>query len=99
MVEELDSLELEKSAAHPYTKKLLSSVFSVHDRNRKEIALETLSMEDGGYEKTGCVFQKRCPYAEERCRQHAPELKELAKGHSAACHRLFSGANTLCASA
>jgi oligopeptide/dipeptide ABC transporter ATP-binding protein len=38
---------------------------------------------------SGCRFHPRCPYAEPLCRDAAPELRQLAAGHVAACH--FAG--------
>ena len=34
----------------------------------------------------GCRFHSRCPYATDRCAQEAPVLREIAPGHSVACH-------------
>jgi oligopeptide transport system ATP-binding protein len=34
----------------------------------------------------GCHFHTRCPYAQERCRVEAPQLKPVAEGHLVACH-------------
>jgi len=34
----------------------------------------------------GCPFHPRCRYAEERCREEVPELREIAPAHSARCH-------------
>jgi peptide/nickel transport system ATP-binding protein len=35
----------------------------------------------------GCRFATRCPFAQERCVQEEPPLREVAPGHFAACHR------------
>jgi peptide/nickel transport system ATP-binding protein len=35
---------------------------------------------------SGCYFHPRCVFAEDRCRQEAPVLRELTPGHSARCH-------------
>jgi peptide/nickel transport system ATP-binding protein len=34
----------------------------------------------------GCYFHPRCAFAEPRCQQEAPPLKEIAPGHYARCH-------------
>ena len=92
IVEVFDSRDLGKNTGHPYTQKLLGSVFSVHDRNRKEIRLETLSMEDSGYEKQGCVYQRRCPYMTEQCEKESPPMEECGDPHRIACwHPLCGG--------
>jgi oligopeptide transport system ATP-binding protein len=38
---------------------------------------------------SGCSFHPRCPYVQERCRIESPALREVAAGHTSACH--FSG--------
>ncbi|MBR0382259.1 MAG: ABC transporter ATP-binding protein [Eubacterium sp.] len=85
VVEEIASESLEETAAHPYTRKLLDSVFSVYDRDRKKIELETLSMQDAGYEEMGCPYQKRCPFVHDRCRSDKPELIDHGGGHKVRC--------------
>ena len=85
VVEEIPSEKIEGSAAHPYTRKLLDSVFSIHDREKKKITLETLTMQDAGYEKQGCPYQKRCPFAQNKCRTEKPELIDYGNGHKVRC--------------
>ena len=35
---------------------------------------------------SGCAFHKRCPHAQEQCREQVPELRPL-QGRMVACHR------------
>ncbi|MBM4362246.1 MAG: ATP-binding cassette domain-containing protein, partial [Deltaproteobacteria bacterium] len=35
----------------------------------------------------GCYFHPRCPYAVDRCKTDAPELRELRPNHLVSCHR------------
>ena len=37
--------------------------------------------------KPGCRFAARCIYAQDRCREAAPPLEEMAPGHFCACYR------------
>ena len=36
----------------------------------------------------GCRFAGRCPFAEDRCRNEPPVLREVLPGHRIACHRV-----------
>jgi oligopeptide/dipeptide ABC transporter ATP-binding protein len=85
IVEEIPSEDIEKKAAHPYTRKLLDSVFSIHDREKKKISLETLTMQDAGYEEHGCPYQKRCPFAQNKCKIDKPKLIDYGNGHKIRC--------------
>jgi oligopeptide/dipeptide ABC transporter ATP-binding protein len=40
----------------------------------------------------GCAFAPRCTYATERCTAEIPSLSSLTRGHLAACHHPFGGA-------
>ena len=85
VVEELESERLETTAAHPYTRKLLDSVLSVHDKHKKKIEPETLTMQDSGYEKTACPYWRRCPFVHDKCRKEKPELKDYGNNHKIRC--------------
>ena len=90
LVELADSYELNKNPIHPYTKTLLSAV-PVPDpevsRQRQRIVLEG-DIPSPMNPPRGCRFHTRCPYATDKCEEAAPEFKEHAPGHWAACHLL-----------
>jgi oligopeptide/dipeptide ABC transporter ATP-binding protein len=72
---------------HPYTQALVAAV-PVPDpksKNRKKIVLAG-EIPSPISPPSGCAFHTRCPYAEKRCREEEPELKEWQKEHWAACH-------------
>jgi oligopeptide/dipeptide ABC transporter ATP-binding protein len=52
---------------------------------RKRIVLEG-DVPSPIHPPSGCHFHPRCPRAKEQCRTEAPLLRELAPGHTAACH-------------
>ena len=72
-------------SAHPYTHGLISSI---PDLGTEKARLDTIpgivpNMFDL---PSGCYFSPRCSRAQERCRREAPQLREVAPGHCAACH-------------
>ena len=84
LVEEAETEELFANTLHPYTRALFASI---PDFKRKERKV-SLSGELPVYtdEFKGCVFHTRCPKACDKCRECAPELKEVVPGHKVACH-------------
>ncbi len=90
MVELAESYELCNHPIHPYTQTLLSAVplpDPEKNKTRQRILLEG-DIPSPINPPSGCRFHTRCPYATERCREVAPELKEYGPGHFAACHML-----------
>ncbi|MDR0555288.1 MAG: ABC transporter ATP-binding protein [Treponema sp.] len=88
MVEMSAAPELYAHPAHPYTKALLSAIpdpeFSA-GRERIRLAGEAPNPVDP---PPRCRFYGRCPLASSVCGGPAPELREIAPGHYAACHRI-----------
>ncbi len=74
---------------HPYTQALLAAA-PVPDPHRE--AHHTILKGDVPSPidpPSGCRFHTRCPYVEQICRDHEPELKDFGGGQMVACH--FAG--------
>jgi peptide/nickel transport system ATP-binding protein len=87
IVEIADRDTLFANPRHPYTEILLSAV-PVPDPRRKvrRIILQG-DPPSPANPPGGCRFHTRCPLAQERCRQEAPQLAPReADGHLVACH-------------
>lgn len=87
IVEMADKAELFSNPVHPYTQALMSAI-PVPDVDvvKSEIYLEG-DVPSPVDPPAGCRFHTRCPYVEEACRQAAPQLTDMGKGHYAACFR------------
>ena len=87
MVEFAETKELFSHPMHPYTESLLSAV-PVADPTQQmdRIPLEG-EIPNPANPPSGCFFHTRCRYCTEKCRQEAPEYKEMEPGHFVACHR------------
>lgn len=85
LIEKAPANELFKNPVHPYTQALLSAipVPSIHNRKKRIILKGEISSPIDP--KPGCRFAGRCPYAQKRCGEEEPALKEIAPGHFTAC--------------
>jgi oligopeptide/dipeptide ABC transporter ATP-binding protein len=70
--------------AHPYTRMLLGA-FSSDRGERAQLATLGMSRLEGPG-PGGCVFQPRCPKAQELCVQAAPDYREIEPGHLVRCY-------------
>ncbi|UYN96642.1 MAG: ABC transporter ATP-binding protein [Enhydrobacter sp.] len=90
LVETGDRRDIFARPQHPYTVGLLNSIPTLHGQNQRLTPIEgtVCNMMDP---PAGCKFHPRCAHAMDVCRRVAPELKEIAPGHKAACHLLNGG--------
>ncbi len=80
------SEQLFAKPAHPYTALLLQAI-PVPDPDVRPIeSVATGEPPSPIAPPSGCRFRTRCPRADQRCSAEIPELREVAPGHSAACH-------------
>ena len=89
IVEEADTHLLKKERLHPYTRALFAA-YPNPDPDKKGTK-EHVVMGDVPspiHPPSGCHFHPRCPFVMPKCRVEYPPMKELAQGHSVACHLL-----------
>lgn len=78
--------ELFSNPLHPYTQALLAAVPVPDPRRRRTEPLPEGEIPNPVNPPSGCRFHPRCPYAEQRCVDEVPVLRELKPDHWAACH-------------
>jgi oligopeptide/dipeptide ABC transporter ATP-binding protein len=88
VVELADRDDLFRNPLHPYTQALMSAVPQPNpklEKNRRRVMLkgEVPSPADPPF---GCVFNTRCPLAQDICREKNPANREIFPGHFTACH-------------
>lgn len=85
MVERGKTDDILKDPRHPYTKALIAAVPDIDPNiSREEFPIKG-DIPSAIDLPSGCRFNPRCPYAFNRCREEEPELREIHRGHSAAC--------------
>ncbi len=85
IVEKAPAVELFEHPQHPYTKALLSAIPIPNIRKKQEAQPIKGEISSPIEPPDECRFAARCPYASERCRQAAPQLRDLGNEHFAAC--------------
>jgi peptide/nickel transport system ATP-binding protein len=69
---------------HPYTQALIAEVGKVEPRKRSFVPVRG-EIPSPLAPPAGCHFHPRCPHVMDKCRQVAPELREIAPGRWSAC--------------
>jgi oligopeptide/dipeptide ABC transporter ATP-binding protein len=89
VMEQGDALEVCDRPRHPYTRALLAAA-AVPDpeaqRERRVARQAARPADTTDATDTGCPFAARCPYAQQRCRDEVPALRDVAPGVRTACH-------------
>jgi peptide/nickel transport system ATP-binding protein len=81
---ETEALYLEP--LHPYTEALMSALPKPDPRLRSERIILEGEVADPANPPSGCYFHPRCPYAQQKCKEIEPELRELQPDRYVACH-------------
>jgi peptide/nickel transport system ATP-binding protein len=71
---------------HPYTAALMRAVPVPDPRMRNDDGILRGEVPSPETPPSGCYFHPRCAFAEDRCREEAPTLREIAPGRFARCH-------------
>lgn len=74
--------------AHPYTEALLASIPEPDPTVGAHKVPSRLSgdLPSPINPPSGCRFRTRCPYAQDRCAEEEPQIRELTPGQFVACH-------------
>ena len=88
IVETAPARDIFERPAHPYTRALLDAVPIPDPRTEGERIYQPLRGEIPSPSRppSGCRFRTRCPHAMARCAEVDPLLRDVAPGHTAACH-------------
>ena len=81
VVEIADTQELFKRPLHPYTEALLGAVPQPDPRKRHVTAPLKGEVPSPANPPSGCYFHTRCPYAQQKCTDETPALREIAPAH------------------
>jgi len=88
MVESSITSNVFNQPLHPYTEALLSAKPIADPRIKKEQIILEGEVPNPANPPSGCFFHTRCRYCIDRCKEEAPEYREVNPGHFAACHRV-----------
>lgn len=85
IVELADANDLYEHPMHPYTKALLSANPRMDDSDTRERIILKGDIPNPINRPSGCVFNPRCPKAQEICKTESPQLINIGK-RQVSCH-------------
>ncbi len=90
IVEFTDIFTLFSKPAHPYTEGLLQSLPRLGAKRNR---LESIEGQPPQLNRlpTGCAFEPRCEYSDERCQKEPPDITRLYEGHDVRCYYPIHG--------
>ena len=86
IVEVAPKHELFSNPRHPYTRALLAAIPRPDPSRRGTVTPLGGDLPSPLAVPPGCRFHTRCPVAQPKCKEMDPPLREIAPGHTAACH-------------
>ena len=86
IVEHTDKATLFTRPLHPYTEALLAAVPVPDPAITRAKRVVQGDVPSPLRPPPGCHFHTRCPFAERRCRNETPALREVEPSHHVACH-------------
>ena len=86
IIELAETEALYLSPQHPYTEALLSAVPKPDPRLQETQIILSGEVANPADPPSGCYFHPRCKYAQDRCAQEPPQLREVLPGRYVACH-------------
>jgi peptide/nickel transport system ATP-binding protein len=84
IVESADVADIFADPQHPYTIGLLGSIPRL-DVERERLATIEGTVPGANNQPKGCRFAPRCPFADSRCREAPPPLRDITPTHRVAC--------------
>ena len=84
IVEKGSTEEILKAPLHPYTNGLLKSIPRLDDTCKRLYTIDGM-VPPPELVGNGCAFADRCPFTEESCRLHLPDLKTTANNRQVRC--------------
>jgi len=88
IMEAADVASLFNDPRHPYTQGLLACIPRLGEERHRLVPIPG-QVTDGLGSSDGCPFAPRCREVMHQCREHLPELREVAPNHQVRCWKVL----------